>query len=59
MEVKVLKKEEINKEAAKIFIDLVNETYAMNSMQERKNHKPLTNEIRDMLKDVQSQKEVR
>lgn len=42
-----------------MFIDLVNETYAMNSMQERKNHKPLTNQIRDMLKDVQSQKEVR
>lgn len=40
-----------------MFIDLVNETYAKNSMQERKNHKPLTKEIRDMLKDVQSQKE--
>jgi hypothetical protein len=39
-----------------MFIDLVNETYAMNSMQERENHKPLTNEIRDMLKDVQNSK---
>lgn len=40
-----------------MFIDLVNETYAKNSMQERENHKPLTNEIRDMLRDVQLSKE--
>lgn len=39
-----------------LFIDLVNETYAKNSIQIRDNHKPLTNEIRDMLKDVQQQK---
>lgn len=40
-----------------MFIDLVNETYAKNSMQERENHTPLTNNICEMLKDVQSKKE--
>ena len=40
-----------------MFIDLVNETYAMNSMQERENHKPLTNNIKEMLKDIHNQKE--
>lgn len=39
-----------------MFIDLVNETYAKNSMQERENHTPLTNNICEMLKDVQSKR---
>lgn len=40
-----------------MFIDLVNETYAKNSMQDKKNHTPLTNDICVMLKDIQSKKE--
>lgn len=40
-----------------MMIDLVNETYAKNSMQDKKNHTPLTNDICAMLKDVQSKKE--
>lgn len=39
-----------------LFIDLVRETYAKNSVQDVSNHKPLLNDIRDMLKDVQSQR---
>lgn len=39
-----------------LFIDLVRETYAKNSVQDISNHKPLLNDIRDMLKDVQSQR---
>lgn len=37
-----------------LFIDLVNETYAKNSIQNKENHKPLLNDVRDMLKDIQS-----
>lgn len=36
-----------------LFIDLVNETFAVNSMQERQNHKNILKDIRDMLKEVQ------
>ena len=38
-----------------LFLDLVNETFAKNSVQPRENHKPLLNDIREMLKDVQNQ----
>lgn len=37
-----------------LYIDLVNETFAKNSIQARTNHKPLMNDIRDMLKEVKS-----
>ena len=36
-----------------LFIDLVNETFAKNSVQPKANHKPLLNNINDMLKDIQ------
>lgn len=35
-----------------LFIDLVNETFAKNSVQPKENHKPLMNDIKDMLKSV-------
>ncbi len=35
-----------------LFIDLVNETFAKNSVQSKENHKPLMNNISDMLKNV-------
>lgn len=39
-----------------MFIDLVNETYAMNSIQPRSKHKPLTNDIKEMFKDIKTKK---
>ena len=38
-----------------MFVDLTNGTYAKNSMQPKENHKPLLNNVRDMLKDIQAQ----
>lgn len=35
-----------------LYIDLVNETFAKNSIQAKENHKPLVSDIRDMLKEV-------
>ncbi|WP_300924547.1 hypothetical protein [uncultured Clostridium sp.] len=40
-----------------MYIDLVNETFAKNSIQARTNHKPIMNDIRDMLKEVQKEKQ--
>lgn len=40
-----------------MFIDLTNGTYAKNSMQGPENHKPLTSDIKDMLKDIHGRKE--
>lgn len=40
-----------------MYIDLVNETFAKNSIQARTNHKPLMDDIRDMLKEVQKEKQ--
>lgn len=37
-----------------LFIDLVTETFAKNSIQSKSNHKPIMNDIRDMLKEVQN-----
>lgn len=39
-----------------LFIDLVDETYAMNSVQTKEYHKPLLNDISAMLKDIQASK---
>ncbi len=36
------------------FIDLVNETFAKNSMQSKSNHIKLKNDVRDMLKEIQT-----
>ena len=36
-----------------LFVDLVNETFAKNSMQTKENHIPLTNDVRTMLKEIQ------
>ena len=38
-----------------LFIDLVNETFAKNSVQSKENYKPLLNNISDMLKEVQNE----
>lgn len=37
-----------------LFIDLVSETFAKNSIQDKSKHKPLMSDIRDMLKEVQN-----
>lgn len=38
-----------------MFIDLVDETFAKNSVQPKENHKSLMKDIRDMLKDIKEQ----
>lgn len=38
-----------------LFIDLVNETFAKNSIQSKENHKALLGDIRDMLNEVQKE----
>lgn len=38
------------------FIDLVNETYALNSMQSKENHEYLLSDVKDMLKNIQSKR---
>lgn len=40
---------------ATLFIDLVAETFAKNSVQPKENHKPIMNDIRDMMKEVQGE----
>lgn len=41
-----------------LFIDLVDETFAKNSIQPKENHKPLMKDIRDMLKDIKEAENV-
>lgn len=38
-----------------LFIDLVNETFAKNSVQPKENHKPLMSDIKDMLKVIKDE----
>lgn len=38
------------------FIDLVNETFAKNSIQDKSNHQPLMNNVRDMMRYIQENK---
>lgn len=40
-----------------LFIDLVSETFAKNSIQDKNNHYPIKDDIRDMLKFIQESKE--
>lgn len=38
-----------------MFMDLVSETYAINSIQSRKNHKPITGSVEEMFSDIKNQ----
>ena len=38
-----------------LYIDLVNETFAKNSVQARTHHYPIQSDIRDMLKTIKSE----